>query len=86
MTLDQLEAHTTDLTELDVANVAVGQPAEVRVDALPGYAFAGEVDEIALQGQDYRGDVVYTVIVALDGAPDPALRWGMTAEVRIETD
>jgi HlyD family secretion protein len=85
-TLDQLEAHTTDLTELDVARVAVGQPAEVRVDALPGDSFAGEVAEIALQGQDYRGDVVYRVIIALTEERDPALRWGMTAEVRIETD
>jgi multidrug resistance efflux pump len=85
-TLDQLEVHTTDLTELDVAGLAVGRSAEVSVDALPGSSFAGTVREIALQGQDYRGDVVYTVIVALDGAPDPALRWGMTAEVRIDTD
>jgi multidrug resistance efflux pump len=85
-TLDHLEAHTTDLTELDVANVAVGQPAEVRVDALPDSSFAGEVAEIALQAQDYRGDVVYRVIVALTEALDPALRWGMTTEVRIDTD
>jgi HlyD family secretion protein len=85
-TLDQLEAHTTDLTELDVAGVAVGQPAEVRVDALPGSRLAGEVTEIALQGQDYRGDVVYRVIVALTEALDPALRWGMTVEVRIDTE
>jgi len=85
-TLDQLEAHTIDLTELDVANLAIGQPAEVRVDALPGQSFAGAVDEIGLQGQDYRGDVVYTVIVALTEEPDPALRWGMTVEVRINTE
>jgi HlyD family secretion protein len=85
-TLDQLEAHTIDLTELDVAALAVGQPAEVRVDALPGSQFAGEVTEIALQGEDYRGDVVYRVIIALTEVLDPALRWGMTAEVRIETD
>ena len=78
-TLDQIEVHTTDLTELDVAELAVGRLAEVSVDALPGSSFSGTVSEIALQGQDYRGDVVYTVIVALDGAPDPALRWGMTA-------
>jgi multidrug resistance efflux pump len=85
-TLDQIEVHTTDLTELDVAGLAVGRPAEVSVDALPDRSFSGTVSEISLQGQDYRGDVVYTVIVTLDGAPDPALRWGMTAEVRIETE
>jgi HlyD family secretion protein len=85
-TLDQLEVHTTDLTELDVAALAVGRSAEIRVDALPGSWFAGEVDEIALQGQDYRGDVVYRVVVVLTEELDPALRWGMTTEVRIDAD
>jgi multidrug resistance efflux pump len=85
-TLDQVEVHTTDLTELDVAGVAVGQTAQVRVDALPARPLQGRVHEIALHGQDYRGDVVYTVVIALEGDPDPALRWGMTTEVEIEKD
>jgi multidrug resistance efflux pump len=85
-TLDRLEVHTTDLTELDVADVSVGQAAQVWVDALQARPLAGKVHEVALHGQDYRGDVVYTVIVVLEGDLDPALRWGMTTEVRIETD
>jgi multidrug efflux pump subunit AcrA (membrane-fusion protein) len=86
-TLDQLQTRTTDLTELDVGRVTVEQPATVSVDALPGREFAGLVREIALQGQDYRGDVVYAVTVELTD-PDvaEALRWGMTAMVEIETD
>ncbi len=85
-TLDQLWARTTDLTELDVARVAVGQAATVSVDALPGREFDGVVREIALQGEDYRGDVVYAVTVDLtDAELDEALRWGMTAVVKIET-
>ena len=85
-TLDRLEVHTSDLTELDVAGVAVGQTAQIRVDALQGYGLVGKVHEVALQGQDYRGDVVYTVVIVLEGDPDPALRWGMTTEVQIETE
>jgi multidrug resistance efflux pump len=86
-TLDQLQARTTDLTELDVARVAVGQPAAMSVDALPDRQFAGTVQEIALQGQDYRGDVVYAVTVGLTDADlAEALRWGMTVVVRIEAD
>ncbi len=85
-TLDQLQARTTDLTELDVARVAVGQPATVTVDALPGEEFTGKVSEIALQAGDYRGDVVYAVTVALDDVGDAPLRWGMTALVEIDTD
>ena len=84
-TLDQLQAHTTDLTELDVVQVAVGQSATVSVDALPGREFAGVVREVALQAGDYRGDVVYAVTVELTGVADAPLRWGMTAVVEIET-
>jgi len=82
--LDQLQARTTDLTELDVARVAVGQPAVVTVDALPEQEFAGRVREIALQPGDYRGDVVYAVVVELADVADAPLRWGMTALVEIE--
>jgi multidrug resistance efflux pump len=84
--LDQLEVRTTDLTELDVAQVAVGQPVKITVDALPGAEFAGAVQEISLRGQDYRGDVVYEVTVSLDNDQETAaLRWGMTTMVEIET-
>jgi len=85
-TLGELEILTTDLTELDVVKVAVGQPVIVTVDALPDDEFAGTVTEIALQGQDYRGDVVYQVTVVLDeGQAIEALRWGMTTMIEIET-
>jgi HlyD family secretion protein len=85
-TLDRLEIRTTDLTELDVGSVVVGQPVQVSVDALPGREFSGTVDEIALQGKDYRGDVVYEVAVRLDNLDEAAaLRWGMTVMVEIVT-
>jgi HlyD family secretion protein len=83
-TLDRLEARTTDLTELDVVRVAVGQPVVVSVDALPGREFGGVVHEVALQAGDYRGDVVYAVTVELGDVADVPLRWGMTALVKIE--
>ena len=82
-TLDQLQARTTDLTELDVARVAEGQAVVVTVDALPDLKMPGQVVRIGLQAVDYRGDVTYPVYVALD-KPAPELRWGMTALVEIE--
>jgi multidrug efflux pump subunit AcrA (membrane-fusion protein) len=86
-TLDRLYARTVDLTELDVARVTVGQQATVTVDALPDHPFAGTVREIALQSEDYRGDVVYAVTVDLaDAEGSDALRWGMTAMVKIEAE
>jgi len=84
-TLDQLQARTVDLTELDVARIAEGQPAVVTVDALLDVQLSGHVVRIDLQAVDYRGDVTYPVYVELDEAT-PELRWGMTAVVEIEAD
>jgi multidrug efflux pump subunit AcrA (membrane-fusion protein) len=83
--LDQLQARTTDLTELDIARVAEGQSVMVTVDALPGDEFRGRVTRIGEQSADYRGDVTYPVFIALDGDV-PGLRWGMTALVEIDTE
>jgi multidrug efflux pump subunit AcrA (membrane-fusion protein) len=83
--LDQLVVRTTDLTELDVAQVVVGQSAIVTVDAIAGREFDGTVGEIALRGADYRGDVVYAVTIELPGVEDIPLRWGMTAMAKIDT-
>ena len=83
--LDRLQARTVDLTELDVARVAEGQPVVVTVDALPDAPLSGHVARIDEQSEDYRGDVVYPVIVALDG-DTTALRWGMTAMVEIDVE
>ncbi len=84
-TLDQLQALTVDLTELDVARVTEGQAAIVTVDALPNVEMKGHVVRIGLRAVDYRGDVTYPVYVELD-EDAPELRWGMTAMVEIETD
>jgi multidrug resistance efflux pump len=85
--LDQFYVRTIDLVELDVARVNVGQPVVVTVDAFPEREFEGGVHEIALQAKDYRGDVVYDVTVKLsDPELSEALRWGMTAMVKIQTE
>ena len=79
--LDHLRMETTDLSERDVARVAVGQPATVFVKPL-NEEFPGHVVQIAPQASVIGGDVVYTVIIALDQQP-PNLRWGMSADVEI---
>ena len=84
-TLDQLVARTIDLTELDVARVAEGQQVVVTVDALSDQEFVGTVREVDLRAKDYRGDVVYDVIVEL-AEPPQVLRWGMTAMAKVETE
>lgn len=84
--LAQWTVETTDLTELDVVNVAVGMPVEVRVDALPDRVLQGVVSDIALVSEDFRGDTVYKVTISLDDPGDVPLRWGMTVFVTIDTD
>jgi HlyD family secretion protein len=82
-TLDQLQIKTTDLGELDVMGVQVGQPAVVTLDAMPGQPLAARVVRVDRQGVDYLGDVVYPVTLELDEPAPDGLRWAMTAEIAI---
>jgi HlyD family secretion protein len=71
---------TDDLSELEVVRLAAGEQVDVVVDALPGRTLRGEVQRIQPASRVKRGDVTYTVIIALD-ASDLPLHWGMTAAV-----
>jgi HlyD family secretion protein len=80
--LASLRVETTDLNEIDVARLAVGDSAIVTFDALPNVEVEGTLEEIAPKAGEGAG-VNYTVIVALDSVPE-GIRWGMTAFVDIE--
>jgi len=82
--LDNLRVETTDLSERDVARVAVGQPATVFVEAL-GVDVRGRVVRIAPQATKVGGDVVYKAVIELDEQP-AGLRWGMSVEAEIATE
>jgi HlyD family secretion protein len=76
-----------EVSEVDVVNVALGQTAEVTVDALgDSEPQLGTVVEIATSGRrdPTQGTIRFRVKVALDD-PDPALRPAMTAKVDILT-
>jgi len=81
-TLDALRIRVKDLTELDIARVTEGQPVRIAFDARPDRTFTGRVTRIDRQGQDYLGDVIYPVFIALDAMPDWAM-WGMTAKCEL---
>jgi HlyD family secretion protein len=83
--LTKLQVETVDLVEVDVAKVAVGQPVSIKLDALPGQTCAGQVLRIADQSNDHRGDKVYRVTIDLNEGMHEGLRWGMTANVEIDT-
>ena len=73
---------TTDLTEIDVVNVAAGEPVKVTLDAVPGREFDGRVLGIDLNYSERQGDIVYAATILL-GEHDPQMRWGMTAQVTL---
>jgi hypothetical protein len=76
------EVETDDLSEVDVVNVQPGANANITVDALPGVTLKGQVTSIVPRSITKRGDVTYTVKVAISN-PDPKLKWGMTSFVDI---
>lgn len=82
--LTHFQIETTDLSEKDAPSVQVGQTASVFIDAL-GQEFNGKVIDIARVSETVGGDVVYKVTVELDEQPE-GLRWGMSTEVKIETE
>ncbi|WP_125185590.1 efflux RND transporter periplasmic adaptor subunit [Desulfofundulus salinus] len=72
---------TAQVLELDIAEVAPGQAAEVEFEALPGEIFTGRVGGIeALPVTDASGIVAYEVSVLLD-KPDARIKHGMTGTV-----
>jgi multidrug efflux pump subunit AcrA (membrane-fusion protein) len=74
---------TTDLTELDVVELAEDQPVVVSLDALPGVELNGTILSIGQTYSENQGDVVYEVTILLSDT-HPAMRWGMTAAVNFE--
>ena len=78
-----LLVETTNLTEIDVVQVSLGQSVQVAADALPGVEILGTVEAISEAFQDVRGDITYKARIRLEET-DPRLRWGMTVLVSFE--
>ena len=74
---------TSDLTELEVVDVALGQNVSILADALPDVEMHGVVDEISQSYKSQGGDILYTVRIKVNDV-DPRMRWGMTVEVTFE--
>jgi len=99
MTLADMSVITAEVKvdETDIVNVAMGQPADVSVDALPGRVFKGHVTEVGDQallrstgvatsqstsGTEEAKD--FKVVVTIDQANDE-LRPGLSATAKITT-
>lgn len=71
---------TTDLTELDVARLEIGQEVGLIVDAFPERDLTGTLESISSTYRERSGDVLYTARIRIEDPPG-ALRWGMTVEL-----
>ncbi len=79
--LTTLHVETTDLNEIDVAQIQSGDQVTVSFDALPEVAVDGTVTYISPKAEEGTG-VNYTVVIKLEDIP-AGVHWGMTAFVDI---
>lgn len=80
--VSEFKIETTDLNEVDLYLIGVGQPVELTFEALPGKNIRGVVAQIAPMASLEQGGTNYKVTIDL-AEKDPDLRWGMTAFVDI---
>jgi HlyD family secretion protein len=73
---------TTNVSELDVVRVAVGDRATMSFTALPGITATGVVDSIQVRGTNNNGEVNFAVTIQPDTFLSQ-LRWNMSATVSI---
>ncbi|MBN1400095.1 MAG: efflux RND transporter periplasmic adaptor subunit, partial [Anaerolineae bacterium] len=73
---------SVSIDETDIGQIAVGQEAEIRVDAFPDVPLVGQVRDISLIGNNGQGIVAYDVRVDLEPT-DLAIRPLMTVGVDI---
>ena len=70
--------------ESDIGRIALGQQAEIRVDAFPDERFQATVIEIAPRAEKRDNVTSFTVKLQLQDPPD-RLRIGMTADINFQT-
>jgi HlyD family secretion protein len=90
MTISDMSAVNAEVkvAEADVLRVAVGQPATVTLEALPGRRFDGHVVEVGASALPTVGSVAaareFRVRIRIDN-PDAGLRPGLTCDAEILT-
>ena len=73
---------TSDLTEIGIVDIEVGDTATITFDAIDDLEIEGTIVRIRPIGENKQGDITYTVIIE-PVEQDGRLRWNMTAVVRI---
>jgi len=80
-----LRVETTDLNEVDAAQVGTGSTVTLTFDALPGITTQGEITRIAPMASSGQGGTNFTATIELHDPP-AEIRWGMTAFVDIDVE
>ena len=75
---------TADIDELDIRKIAVGQEAQITLDAISGETFRAEVSRISYAGQTAGSITTYAVELTLDA--DERLLQGMNGSAVIRTE
>lgn len=81
----QLEFHTTNLSERDLAQIVPGQAAVVTLKTYPDDAIDAHVVRIGLQAGEPVGDAATFPVILVLGDTDLDLRPGMTGRVEIRS-
>ena len=78
---------TVDVDETEIVNVKVGQPAVLKVDAIPGKEYHGKVVEVGSSGfnRPQQPDVTFFKVKMLLDDPDEDLRDRMSVRAEIHT-
>jgi HlyD family secretion protein len=76
-----------DVDETEIVNVKVGQPAVLKVDALPDHEYRGKVTDVGNSGYNKpaQPDVTFFKVKLLFANPDLNLRPGMSVRAEIST-
>ncbi len=82
--LSNLQVKLT-IAEVDMAKVALGEPAQMTMDALPGNTYDAKVIAIGPVGTVTSGVVNYPVTVSITH-PDASVKPGMTANLAVTVD
>jgi HlyD family secretion protein len=69
--------------EIDIGQIAAGQPARVTVESYPGRSFTGRVLKIEPQAVTEQNVTMFPVLILLDNE-DGLLKPGMNAEIEVE--
>lgn len=69
--------------ESDIGSIAIGQSAEITVDAFPGKRFKGRVDRIAAKGVNLQNVVTFEVRIEVESENKSLLKPEMTANVTV---